>query len=206
MQVKELNLVMLKDNLREFRIEFPETIKIFNTLSSGGFINKSSSSLEEQRHYKTLTANSNVFKEYFLIIGFELIIEDGYCYFVDKINSANDEKVTSENQTQIGKVVEYLEIFILLKTVFNSIDLVDSFEFTIGKLEEAINNNSEYKSKVPNLNKSESNRKAIENLLSKFSSSGFIEEINKKDGRYKTLDCLKYIINVAHSIDMIEEN
>lgn len=197
---------MLKDNLHEFRIEFPETIKIFNTLSSGGFINKSSSNLEEQRHYKTLTTNGNVFKEFFSLIGFELIIEDGYCYFVDRINSFNDEKITSENQTQIGKVVDFLQIFILLKAVFNSIDLVDRFEFTIGKLEEAINNNNEYKSKVPNLNKSESNRKAIENSLSKFSSAGFIEEINKKDGRYRTLDSLKYIINIAHSIDIFEEN
>lgn len=204
--MKELNLVILKDNLREFRIEFPESIKIFNTLSSGNFINKSSSSLEEQRHYKTLTSNSSIFKEYFLIIGFELIMEDGYCYFVDKIISANDEKVTGENQTQISKIVEFLEIFILLKTVFNSVDLVDSFEFTISKLEEAINNNSEYKSKVPSLNKSDSNRKAIENILAKFSSGGFIEEINKKEGRYKTLDCLKYIINIAHSIDIVEEN
>ena len=132
--MKDLNLVMLKDNLHEFRIEFPETIKIFNTLSSGGFINKSSSNLEEQRHYKTLTTNGNVFKEFFSLIGFELIIEDGYCYFVDRINSFNDEKIKYSMLDSVGvkklaKILDKSMVNHLSKNINKAKQVFDIYAF-----------------------------------------------------------------------------
>lgn len=199
------DMVILKEKLREFRTIFPETSKIFNTLALGNYINKNSSKTEERRYYKILIDNSSIFKEYFSLIGFALIIEDGYCYFTDKSTFDSDEKINGETNSQIDKYLEYVYIYTFLKAIHNYLDANVGYEFTISGIEDAVNNNSELKSQMPVFNKNDTNRKAIETILSRFVAGGFIEEINKKDGRYRTLDCLQRLVLLIKNTDLIEE-
>ncbi len=199
-------MVQAEFYLDKIRGDFPELRKIFDKLSSGEFINRNSTHTEISALYRVTYNNRTLFKKYYFALGFDLIIEDGFCYFANKIDSEKDENVSLEDNTQINKIIDSLVSLNFFKTILDNFGSIESFEFTISSIDDAVNNEVKYRNLIPREGKNiESNRKYIEVTFNSFLKNGYIELIDKKEGRYKTLCSLDYLKNIADQMTVEEE-
>ncbi len=204
--MNDTNIAQAEYYLEQTRSNFPELRKVFDKLSSGDFINKNSNDLKEIALYRSIYNNPTIFKKYFYTLGFELIIENGYCYFTNRIEEERDENASSRDNPQINKILNALVIFNFFKTILNNFGTIEGFEFNISTLEDAVNSNAEYRDLIPSKSKDpQSNRKSIESMLSSFQKFGYIDEVEKKEGRYKTLSSLDYLKNILSQITLEDE-
>jgi len=205
--MNDLQISQMEMLLTDMRRDYPELKKIYEKAINAEFINVNSSNTGESALYKIIVNNQELIKRYFMIIGYELCMENGYCYFIGTIDSEKDEQVTAEDKKEIRDLVQCLQIFALLKNINNNFGVIKDFEFNISNIEMAINNNAEYRAMISLNEKNENSyRKYIEKQINILKNNGYIEEISKKEGKYKTLNSLDYLIKKAELIDIREED
>ena len=194
-------------SLDDMRNSFPEFRQIFQKALNADFINANSSNIGEPALYKIIVNNQKLIKKFFLMIGYELCMRNGYCYFLGTIESEKDESVNAQDRKEIKDLVQCLQIFALFKNINNNFGLIRDFEFNISNLEMAINNNAEYRAMISLENKNEdSYRKYIEKQVAILKSNGYVEEIEKKEGKYKTLNSFDYLIDRINTIEIMEDD
>ena len=141
------------------------------------------------------------------MIGYELCMKNGYCYFLGTIESEKDENVSVQDRKEIKDLVQCMQIFALFKNINNSFGLIRDFEFNISNLEMAINDNAEYRAMISLENKNEdSYRKYIEKQVNILKANRYVEEIEKKEGKYKTLNSFDYLIDRINTIEIMEDD
>jgi len=206
-KMNDLQLNQAEMLLGVMKRDYPELKKIYEKAINAEFINVNSSNAGEPALYKTIVNNQKLMKRYFMIIGYELCMENGYCYFIGTIDSEKDEQVSAEDKKEIRDLVQCLQIFALFKNINNNFGVVKDFQFNISNIEMAINDNAEYRAMISLNEKSENSyRKYIERQVNILKNNGYLEEINKKEGKYKTLNSLDYLIRKAELIDIREED
>lgn len=204
--MNDLQINQIEVSLEELRRTYPEIKKIFEKAIHGEFINANSSTPGESSLYKTIVNNTNLIKQYFMIIGYELRLEKGYCYFLATIESENDETANLQDRKEIKGLVGCMSAFALLKNVNNNFGLIDGFEFTLSTIEMEIANDPIYDTIIPmRSNGDDSYRKYIEKLISLLKLHGYIEEVSKKEKRYKTLNSFSYLVERVDNLEIIGE-
>jgi len=193
--------------LEEIKRNFPEFKKIFSKATNAEYINENSKNIGELSLYKFILNKQEIIKRYFSIIGYELQLRKGYCYFVSSLESENDEKVDASDRKNIKDIVVCLQIYGLLKNINNNFGLVKGLEFSISSIESAVSQDPRLKTMIKINDKSkESYRKYIEKQIWILRSNGFIEEINKREGTYKTLNSFEVLNELIKSIETPEDS
>ncbi len=193
--------------LGKMYMDYPELEKLFIKAIKGEFINNNSANSEESNLYRVTKNNEELFTKYFQIIGYKLKVDDGFCYFTSTYNSIKDEGISSTDKPQINGIVQCLEIFNFLKTINNNFGTLRDMEFQISSIEDAVNNNSEFSMMIPdNKKNADTNRKHIENIINTLKKNGYVEEINKSEQKFKTLNSLQYLIDIVYRVDIEGES
>lgn len=194
-------------SLDDMRNSFPEFRQIFHKALNADFINANSTTIGEPALYKIIVNNQKLIKKFFVMIGYELCMKNGYCYFLGTIESEKDENVSVQDRKEIKDLVQCMQIFALFKNINNNFGLIRDFEFNISNLEMAINDNAEYRAMISLENKNEdSYRKYIEKQVNILKANGYVEEIEKKEGKYKTLNSFDYLIDRIKTIEIMEDD
>jgi len=202
MQINQVEI-----SLDDMRNSFPEFRQIFQKALNADFINVNSSRIGEPALYKIIANNQKLIKKFFVMIGYELCMRNGYCYFLGTVENEQDENVSAQDRKEIKDLVQCMQIFALFKNINNNFGLIRDFEFNISNLEMAINDNAEYRAMISLENKNEdSYRKYIEKQVNILKSNGYVEEIEKKEGKYKTLNSFDYLIDRINTIEIMEDD
>lgn len=204
--MNDIQLNQIEISLEDLRRTYPEIKKIFEKAVHGEFINANSSTPGEPSLYKIIINNVNIIKNYFMIIGYELRIEKGYCYFLGTIESESDETTNSQDRKEIKELIGCMSAFALLKNINNNFGLIEGFEFTLSNIEAEITNDPSYDAMLPTTSKTDdSYRKHIERMISLLKSNGFVEEVSKKERKYKTLNSFAYLVERVESLEIYGE-
>lgn len=199
--MKEIQLHNLETLLIEANRDMSKVFEdIHKKAMQGSFINLNSSTIKEKTLYRFIDNNFGLVKNYFKLIGFELIKDGhkGYCYFASSNEEDNSRNLTLANYL---KILDYLPFLLTADANFG---IVKNYEFTASGLEQSISNNVELKDLIGKSKKT--NREYIDMLIRDFRQAGYIEELNSKEGRYLVLNSIDYIMSLNQVIAIDEDN
>jgi len=204
--MNDIQITQTETMLEELRREFPELKKIFKKAVNGEFINENSLKSGESNLYRLIVNNANLVKQYFMVIGYELYIDKGFCYFLNTIDNIKDEKINPQDRKEINALVSCMAAFAFFKNINNNFGVIKDFEFTISNIENEMINNPLTQTVIQKSDKNVSYRKYIETQLKHLKNNGYIEEVSSKEGKYKTLNSLFYLVDRINSLEILSEN
>jgi hypothetical protein len=177
-----------------------QTLKIYETLIRGKFINDNSVNTESKQLYNLIDKEFDLLYEYFSIIGIELCKGDGYFYF---------SKETGKNllEKKIERAYKWIDLLDFFKT-FNS-GFTPGTRFTPAQVAEKVRVDVSLEEKLKNLQFffSKDNMKTIEKvniLINALQEDGFVEQENKTDDLYKVLSSFRYLEELVTKIEIEE--
>lgn len=180
--------------------ELQEYKDIFLTIEdcrvNAKFINENSLSSKIVNAYKFIQYNKQNIRDYYSLIGYELVCSTGYCYFTPERYDVVPTKYALD-------FVDYIDIHNLLINISSEFTARNDFIFNISTLESRINNDIDLKTiveKMTFIKKRETYREFCKALLEKLKNDGFVESFNNKEGEYKLLKSYKHIEDTIEGI------
>lgn len=189
-------------DLKHFKEEF-QTLEDFRM--SGKFICENSLNTKVQRAYSFTVENRSLIKYYYSILGFDIIFDAGYFYFVKE--TLTETEMNNFNKQFLDNFADYIDIHRFLKLVDSGLTSNSSKTFNISTLEERINKDIELKtavSKMRFIKKKETYRVFIESLMHKMQNDGFVDSFYSKEGKYILLKSYKYVEDIVEDINIEE--
>jgi len=170
--------------------------KIYAIILKGGFINENSSKNSNAEIYEAIISMEAEVRAYFQPIGYILMKRAGYFYF------AHDE--ASDGVGALEKIVDYIDIVNLLKTVDNNFSV--GYRFKLSSVEEQFNSSLELQElakKMRGIN-AKNNREFVQKIVEKLKKDGFVEEINGVNAEYIVLNSYDYIELFLNEVEIYE--
>lgn len=166
------------------------TKEIYDRLIRGKFI---SSDVEAHKiWFDAIESDYDAYTEYFSQIGYNLEMENGYCYF-------SRQETNSEFERKLQNLCKWIDCLELLKSCHSGFGR--DFRFYRYELEQTIHSDMELCQKaLPFSGKDNSIEKAIDNIISELMDADFVECLNEADGQYRVTAAFGYIESVINSI------
>lgn len=171
--------------------------EIFEKLSSGNFICSNSVERDNRELHEIIENKLDIITEYFSKIGFKLEKGEGYFYF-SKDYKGSDEK-------KLEKFYDYIDLLDFLKS-FNS-NFVAGFTFTSADIAQQCSVDLNLKEKLNELRK-DKNKSVIDrvrDIIRELRSSGFVEQVNPDEERFKVLSSFSYLENIILTINIEDD-
>lgn len=174
------------------------TQKIYERMSKGAFISVDSTDQEIKRLYADIEENFMEYENYFIEIGLQLEVGNGYYYF----SRTRESKLTIEQKLQ--SFAQWVDILDFLKTY--DITFSAGFQFRATHILERINLDVELRDKTRKLfRKQNTNQEVVDKLIEELVRMGYVENINEQDGTYKVTAAFRYAEEMVDLITIYNE-
>lgn len=178
-----MNLRELKDYEDHFRIL--EECKV-----NGKFINENSMKISVRDAFIFVQNHKITVREYFRLIGYDVICGNGYCYFTQHPYELKDIPVPFKKF-----LIDYIDIHLLLLQAHASFSSKSNYLLNINSFADKISSDIELGNiadKITSISKG--NRAEFsKKLFDKLTKDGFIEVIDQKEGNYRLMKSYEII-------------
>ena len=170
--------------------------KIYANILKGAFINENSTKNANAEIYDAIVTKEEEIRAYFKPIGYILMRRAGYFYF------AHDE--ASDGEASLQKIVDYIDIVNLLKTLDNNFNV--GHRFKLSSIENQLNASIELQELAKKMRgiSSKNNREFVQKIVEKLKKDGFVEEINSTNAEYLVLNSYDYIELFLSEVEVYE--
>ena len=162
---------------------------------NGRFINENSIDYKIKEAYNFILQYKQEVKTYFSIIGYYLVSDKGYFYFII-------EEYETIPKPYVNTYIDYIDIYRFLKLLNTNISSSDGGPYSASDIESRLNGDIELKTMVDKMNflkKRSTNREAIDSIILRLKNDGFAQSIGNREEEFLILRSFKFIE------DMIEE-
>ena len=183
-----MNLLQLEDYKEIFQV-------IEDCRVNGRFINENSTDYKIKDAYNFISQYKQEVKTYFSIIGYSLVSQKGYFYFII-------EGYETIPKAYINAYIDYIDIYRFLKLLNTNISSSDGGPYSASDIESRLNGDIELKTMVDKMNflkKRSTNREAIDSIIARLKNDGFAQSMGNKEDEFFFFFLFKFIE------DMIEE-
>ncbi len=159
------------------------------------FINENSADYKIKDAYNFIQQYRQEVKTYFGIIGYSLISEKGYHYFII-------EGYETIPKSYVNAYMDYIDIYRFLKLLNTNISSSNGGPYSASDIESRLNGDIELKTMVDKMNflkKRSTNREAIDSIIQRLRNDGFAQSVGNREEEFLILRSFKFIE------DMIEE-
>lgn len=180
-------------------LQLEEYTDIFQVIEdcrvNGRFINENSIDFKIKEAYDFISQYRQEVKIYFSIIGYTLVSDKGYFYFII-------EGYKTIPKPYVNSYLDYIDIYRFLKLLNPNISSADGGPYSASDIESRLNGDIELKTMVDKMNflkKRSTNREAIDSIIARLKNDGFAQSMGNKEDEFLILRSFKFIE------DMIEE-
>lgn len=162
---------------------------------NGRFINENSMDYKIKEAYNFIQQHRQEVKTYFGIIGYTLVSDKGYYYFII-------EGYETIPKPYVNAYIDYIDIYRFLKLLNTNISSAEGGPYSASDIETRLNGDIELKTMVDKMNflkKRATNREAIDSIILRLKNDGFAQSFGNREEEFLILRSFKFIE------DMIEE-
>lgn len=164
---------------------------------NGQFINENSTDFKIKEAYNFIYQHKQDVTDFYSIIGYKVVADVGFFYFIL-------DGYETIPKTYIKKYIDYIDIYRFLKLLNSSISSSNGIAFSASDMESRLNVDIELQTMVNKmvfLKKRSTNREAIDSIIARLKSDGFVESIGNKESQFLILRSFKFIEDIIEEVE-----